>query len=157
MPEPDLTLHLSSHLRLGELAVVEPPEDLWARIAAAHRQRIGQAQARRRRFALGFLGVVVAGAIAGGWLIERDAADTIDWQARAQALELRLHAVDTQGTSAAIAPEALSELVSLDATLQAAYDSAADRDHVIALWKRRSELLRVLLQAREQNVEISRI
>jgi hypothetical protein len=158
MPEPDLSLHmLSGRLRLGELPVVEPPEDLWARIAAAQRQRAAQARSRRLRIALGSLGVIVTGAIAGGWLIGRDSVDEIDWQARAQALELRLHAADAPGSSGSMAPETLSELVRLDAALQAAYDGAADRDQVIALWRRRSELLSVLLRAREQNIEISRI
>lgn len=153
----DLTFAaLSQRLQLRELPVAEPAPDLWPRIVARHTRR--HRAARRRRNGLGIaaglaaaaLGVALGVSWRGGTAPER-----VDWQARAQALELELRA--TTGARGALSPDALGELARVDAALQAAYDEGADRARVGPLWKRRSELLSALLHAREQNVEISRI
>ena len=80
----------------------------------------------------------------------------VDWQARAQALELQLRALDA-GRPADAHGDADDELVRVDAALQAAYDDGGDRQQLEMLWKRRSELLNMLVRARAHNVEISRI
>src|SRR5438445_1807644 len=70
----------------------QPPADLWSRIEAAHGVRIRRR--RLRRLAVGgVFCVVLAGAIALRSLHTPSAAPEIDWQARAQALELQLLAM----------------------------------------------------------------
>jgi len=157
--EPDLTFReLAQRLHLGEPALVDPPADLWPRIAQAQRQRMQRARARRRTTWMAGFGVAVAGLVAG-LLVWLDRPETVDWQARAQALELQLHALDggEPARPLNVVIEAQSELARIDATLQAAYDEGADTATLNALWKRRSELLGALLRARQQNMEISRI
>lgn len=149
------------HLPLGRLPVVEPSPDLWPRIAAAQQQRLQRIRTRRR---LGFAGggaLALLIAIGLGSGVDRPVPrDAIDWQARAQALELQLRALAASrpgGTAAALAGATQNELVLIDAALQAAYDNGSERTRIDALWKRRSELLGALLQARTHDVEISRI
>ena len=84
----------------------------------------------------------------------------VDWQARAQALELQLRALrDGHGAHPdnAGALETQSEIARVDDALQAAYDTGAERDKLDLLWKRRSELLGALISVRQRHVEISRI
>ena len=160
MPESELTLHALGNRLLGELPVAEPPADLWPRIASAQRSRSARGRLRRRIMTTsGAAAIVIA---SGFWVVsyrQHEATVEIDWQARAQALELQLRALDVSAATpiARLSPEAFDELSSLDASLQSAYDNSADSGQLKVLWKRRSELLRLLLQARQQNVEISRI
>ena len=49
MSESDLTFReLAQRLHLGEPALLDPPADLWPRIAEAQRRRVQRARARRR-------------------------------------------------------------------------------------------------------------
>lgn len=154
----DLTSRFPSAARFDDLPVVEPSADLWQRIEQAHRARIRSAR-RRRIGAMGAFSVAVA-LIAGGVAVQTmrmHSGGAIDWQARAQALELQLRALDAGQPVEARGGDADGELVRVDAALQAAYDNGGDRQQLDALWKRRSELLNVLVRARTQNLEISRI
>jgi hypothetical protein len=156
---PELTFReLAQRLHLGVPALVEPPADLWSRIADAQRRRVQRARARRRAIWIAACGVVITG-VAVSLALWFDRPEQVDWQARAQALELQLHALDASGAAHPlnVVIQAQSELALLDAALQAAYDEGADTAHLNALWKRRSELLGALLRARQQNMEISRI
>jgi hypothetical protein len=83
--------------------------------------------------------------------------EDVDWQARAQALELRVRELERGQAPGTAAPEAQVALVRLDAALQAAYDAGAERAELNALWRRRSELLAALMHAHQDNVHITRI
>lgn len=162
MSEPELTFHeLTRHLRLRELPESEPSSDLWQRIARAHHGRVRRARVRR-----GIIGSSIAAAalaavlIVPGWLVRPTADGAIDWQARAQALELQLHALDASGSAQAVSAgllDAQSEIARIDDALQTAYDTGAGKEQLALLWKRRSELLGTLISVRQQHVEISRI
>jgi len=163
MSEPELTFHqLAQRLRLDELPLAEPSAELWSRIAAAHRQRARRAHGRRIAAWCAGCGVVLAALLGGtnGWFGAAPSSADVDWQARAQALELQLHALNSAPAphfDAVIGSDTQNELVLVDAALQAAYDEGAAQEHVNALWKRRSELLDMLVNARRHNMEISRI
>ncbi|MGH8041849.1 MAG: hypothetical protein ACREPN_07385 [Rudaea sp.] len=121
-----------------------PSPDLWSRIAGAHRAR----QRRRRLTAVSAVLVLIA-AVAMTLPAWRHAiAPTIDWRARAQALELQLDALPMPVNSSPMARLAESELARLDRNLQAAYDRGAPAADVAALWQRRSQLLNALLSVR---------
>ena len=158
MPE-DLTFAaLSQRLNLRELPIAEPSADLWPRIVAQQARR--RRSARRLSIGLCCVGVAAAAAVvvlaaALEWRQHVPLPGSVDWQARAQALELELRAADAKRGPLPV--DALSELARVDAALQAAYDDGADRARVGLLWKQRSELLSALLRARRENVEISRI
>lgn len=162
MSQPELSFHeLAQRLRLSELPVGEPSPDLWQRIADAHAGRLRRA--RRHRAVIGSsLAVLVLAAVlvAPKWLAPAARERDIDWQARAQALELQLHALQD---GAGARPEndgalaAQSEIARIDDALQAAYDTGARTDQLTLLWKRRSELLGTLISVRQRHVEISRI
>jgi hypothetical protein len=124
-----------------------PPADLWPRIAATHLTRRRQRQ--RLAVAGGALALVAALTFtAGTW--RHAATPAIDWQARAQALELQLDALPTPAASEPLARLAESELAHLDGNLQAAYDRGAPPRDLGPLWQRRSELLDALLSVRRQ-------
>jgi len=163
MSSSELNDEALPRLPLGRLPVVEPAPDLWLRIAAAQQQRLRRIRTRRR---FGFAGGAALAAalliaIGLGSGVDRSVPrDAIDWQARAQALELQLRALASNrpgGTAAALVGATQHELLLVDAALQAAYDNGSERGRIDALWKRRSELLGALLQARTNDVEISRI
>lgn len=163
MSQRELSRSDSGCLQLGRLPVMEPSADLWERIAAAHRQRTRRRRALRSG-AAAVGAVVLALAVASGWFGRFDngggpAAEGIDWKGRAQALEMQLHQVRGNGgtEAAGIARDARGELVLVDAALQAAYDDAAPRERLNALWKRRSELLGILLATHRRDIRISRI
>jgi hypothetical protein len=148
----------SPRLRLGALPVLEPSPDLWPRIAAAQ-ATVRRGTRRRRIGALLGCSAVLASA---AWLALpiRHAASNIDWQARAQALELEVRALEARDDPSqrlVLSADARTELVRIDAALQAAYDTGAGAEDLGMLWKRRSELLSALLQARGQDFETSRI
>jgi hypothetical protein len=163
MSEPELTFQeLTRQLRLRELPEIEPSTDLWQRIAGAHHRRVRRARARR--------GIIIGSSVAAaalaallivpGWLARPAADGVIDWQARAQALELQLHALEASGGAQAVSSGALdtqSEIARIDDALQTAYDTGAEKEQLSLLWKRRSELLGTLISVRQQHVEISRI
>ena len=127
--------------------------DLWPRIAAAHLTR----QRRRRvlRLAGGGLAaaalLVVALAVPA-WLARP--APAVDWQARAQALEIQLNALAARGEADGFVD---AELARIDASLQAAYDRGAPATEITPLWKQRSDLLGALLAARQRQVRLTRI
>lgn len=144
----------------------EPSADLWTRIEAAHATRT-----RRRR-----LHRLVAGGAAGAVLFASVAlvgvhslskapnrGAEIDWQARAQALEVQLQALrQGRDASAAIAATNASdpatvELEEVDHRLQAAYEHGAYSNELVPLWKRRSELLDTLITARKEGLKLTRI
>jgi hypothetical protein len=104
--------------------------------------------------------LLVAVLVVPKWLAPSATERDVDWQARAQALELQLRALrDSTGAHAdnAGALEAQAEIARVDDALQAAYDTGAERDQLELLWKRRSELLGALISVRQRHVEISRI
>lgn len=132
-----------------------PPADLWPRIAAAHAGR--RRQRRRLAASAGALALVATLTITVfAW--RHAATPAIDWQARAQALELQLDALPIPAaTNDPMARLAESELAHLDGNLQAAYDRGAAPRDLRPLWQRRSELLDALLSVRRQQVLPSRI
>ena len=126
-----------------------PPADLWPRIAATHLTRRRQRRGRRLAVAGGALALVAALAFTASTR-RHAAAPAIDWQSRAQALELQLDALPTPVASEPLARLAESELAHLDGNLQAAYDRGAPARDLDPLWQRRSELLDALLSVRRQ-------
>lgn len=151
--------------RLGE-ARPEPPHDLWARIETAHAKRV--AGRRRHRLISGsVLGVALIGVIAFAGLrpssVMPNRGGDVDWQARAQALELQLQALRgergaaTAAVAAYEADPAAIELDDIDHRLQVAYENGMYTNELVPLWKRRSELLDTLIAARKQGLKLTRI
>jgi len=140
----------------------QPPADLWTRIEAAHGVR---SQRRRlRRLAVGgMFCVALVSAVALHRLHAPSAAPEIDWQARAQALELQLLALEHENrvpvtTSANFdADPATGELAEIDRRLQVAYEHNNPVGQLVPLWKRRSELLDALIAARREGLTLTRI
>ena len=140
----------------------EPPIDLWARIEAAHGAR--RRRRRLRRFAAGGTFCI---ALVGAFALRSPqpplATPDVDWQARAQALELQLLAIEhgqraPAATAAAFdADPATSELAEIDRRLQAAYEHKTYASQLVPLWKRRSELLDALIAARKERLTLTRI
>jgi hypothetical protein len=162
MSEPELSFqNLAQRLRLRELPVGEPSPDLWQRIADTHAGRVRRARVRRGIVGSSLAAIVLlAILVVPKWLEPSAVQRDVDWQARAQALELQLRALrDNSGAQAdnAGALEAQSEITRVDDALQAAYDTGAEKDQLELLWKRRSELLGALISVRQRHVEISRI
>ncbi|MGH8123735.1 MAG: hypothetical protein ACREPT_13295 [Rudaea sp.] len=149
---------LAQHLQAAALAEPEPSADLWTRIAQAHARR--RAQRIRARYISGALAAALLCALAilatrwHGGTAHGD--ENIDWQARAQALELQLAALDRTQTTAD-AGDVEGELAHVDRLLQAAYDHPVYTNELIPLWKRRSELLNTLIVARKQGLALTRI
>ncbi len=155
MSTQELNFHALAQ-RLAAAPVSEPAPDLWSRIERAHLSR------RQRRRQLRFAGAsfaVIAGVavfLAASRLPE--AAGT-DWQARAQALEMQLHAraLSTAEIDNPLSLDTESELARVDGALQTAYDHGATKGELVPLWKQRSELLSALLAARRQSLAVTRI
>jgi hypothetical protein len=153
MAQPELTYAtLAQRVRLDELPLLEPSTQLWPRIAAA-RQRVVRRRRVRIVAGVGALALFVLLAIPV-WLPR--SGDTVDWQARAQALELQLRALAPAAGSADVGAMQL-EIANLDRTLQTAYDEGGDESRLSPLWKKRSELLDALLEARRRHLLINRI
>jgi hypothetical protein len=144
----------------------EPPADLWARIGKAHVTRVRRR--RLRRIAIGgVLGVALVGAIVVTEpLLPKNVVNKngTDWQARAQALELQLHTLESgsgkTATSADVAyrgDPAESELADIDGRLQTAYEHGGNNNELLPLWKRRSELLDTLIKARREGLTLTSI
>jgi len=161
MSDPIMTFHqFARRMRLDELPMLEPSAELWQKIAGAQQRRMRRARLRRMVLWCGSSFVVLAALIVGadGWFGRTQSSLDVDWQARAQALELQLRALDAGASArAGTAVDAQNELALVDVALQSAYDEGAEQQRVRALWKRRSELLSALVNARRQNMEISRI
>lgn len=156
-PESQLALR-----RIAE-ARPEPSADLWMRIEAAHATRTRRR--RRQRLVVGSAaGAVLFAAVA---LVGVHSLPTgsnrgseIDWQARAQALELQLQALQQERASSTVAyasDPAAVELEDVDHRLQAAYERGAYSNELVPLWKRRSELLATLITARKEGLKLTRI
>jgi hypothetical protein len=144
--------------RLAELPEFDPPESLWARIEAAHGARNAQ---RRRRF-FGAAGGALAASIALATLLlhplrsPNDAPDLLgSLRGESQRLEAQLSGAHLMHTSATLGTEL--ELRRLDTTLQHAYEHGADSAELAPLWRRRNELLGVLLQLQLPDQQISEI
>lgn len=157
MSEPELNFHDLAARLPASAAVHALPADLWPRIAAAHAVRRRQRRWQRLAAVGGGVALVAMLALApAGW--QRHAAPpAIDWQARAQALELQLDAMPTPVASDPMARLAESELGRLDSNLQSAYDRGAVPRDLAPLWQRRSELLDALLSVRRQQILPSQI
>jgi hypothetical protein len=130
--------------------------DLWPHIAAAHLAR--RRTRRIRRFAAGGTAVALLIAVSFfGWQSQRE-APTVDWQARAQALEIQLNQANAASQARQpFASDTEVELARVDRTLQAAYDRGARKNELLPLWKQRSELLSLLLAVRQQQLALTRI
>jgi hypothetical protein len=161
MSEPQLTFHeLSQRLRLRALPVGEPSADLWQRIVDTHQLHVRHTRIRRGIVGASFVAAaLVAFLLIPDWQAPPPADGAVDWQARAQALELQLHALaaGTPMRADGGALEAQLEIARIDGALQSAYDVGAGKSQLAPLWKRRSELLDMLISVRQQRVEISRI
>jgi hypothetical protein len=155
MAETELTLRdIVQRLPQADASHLPAP-DLWPRIAAAHLAR--SRRRRVQRYAAGGLlaaSVLLATLVTSNWLAK--SAPNVDWQARAQALELQLNALSASADSGnPIVVQA--ELARVDSALQAAYDRGATANELTPLWKQRSDLLSALLVARQQQVALTRI
>ena len=133
-------LQTSALLRTITNMESEPPVDLWSRIEAAHGTRVRRR--RLRRFlAGGMFSAALGGAVAlGGLRVASqmpNGSASIDWQARAQALELQLQALERDhgavGRTVARydAGPAATELADIDRRLQAM------RKKGLITWERR--------------------
>lgn len=141
-------------------ADIDPPDTLWSRIETVHAQN----KRRKMRVRLATAGLCAAAfAVVLSFGIHlpsrhRGAAD-VDWQARAQALEVQLRALaqDDDALQLHGSGETRAELLRVDLSLQAAYDRGAGKDELAPLWKRRSELLDALIEVRQQGLALTRI
>jgi hypothetical protein len=131
--------------------------DLWPRIAAAH---VARTRARRiRRVAAGgaALTLLISAAVFFG-LPSSHESPAVDWQARAQALEIQLNeATAAAPTKTPSTSDAEAELARVDRALQAAYDRGARKNELLPLWKQRGDLLSLLLAVRQQQLALTRI
>ncbi|MEP6940825.1 MAG: hypothetical protein ABI846_13755 [Rudaea sp.] len=147
-------------LRGQSLPDADPPADLWARIAHAHGVRL--VRRRRQRLAgIAFVAVAACATTIGYFQLHAMTStkpSAVDWQARADALELQLYAMQRDNQFGNAGSHGLeSELGTIDQSLQTAYESGAPASVLIPLWKRRSELLDTLIVARKQNLILTRI
>lgn len=131
---------------------------LWSRIQSAHTQRV----ARRRWQRLGACAVLAVAVASVALVYPRHAqheAERIDWQARAQALELQLAVLQSEHAAVAAVgtDDVTSELDAVDQRLRSAYESGPPIEDVSPLWQRRSELLDTLLAARKQGLALTHI
>jgi len=153
----ETTPNIPIPLRNELLVDAAPPSDLWTRIESTHRARVSRKH--RRRLGGAVLACAMGSVLTLGFFQVRPAPqEVVNWQARAEALELQLHALqrDSQVTAGS-SSELESELGDIDRTLQTAYEGGAPSDQLTTLWKRRSELLDTLIVARKQNLLLTRI
>lgn len=152
MAEQELTLREIVQ-RLPHAETAQVGADLWPRIAAAHLQRLRHRRVRRLAgFGLAAAAVAAVALAVPAWLMK--SAPAVDWQARAQALEIQLNAVTARSDNSGVVD---TELARIDAALQSAYDRGAAKNELVPLWKQRSDLLGALLTARQQQVTLTRI
>ena len=155
MSTQELNFHALAQ-RLSTAPMSEPAPDLWSRIERAHLSR--RQRRRRLRFAGASLAVVAVVAVLLAVSRLPESAST-DWQARAQALEMQLHARTAPAADIdnPLSMDTESELARVDGALQTAYDHGATKSELVPLWKQRSELLSALLTARRQSLLVTRI
>lgn len=138
----------------AEPAMLPPSADLWQRIATAHVAR-KRRRAMRRIAGVGSTAVLVIAMVTASVVKFRE-PPAVDWQARAQALELQLNEALAQ-RDVPLTGDTEEELERVDVALQAAYDRGADKTELVPLWKQRSELLSLLLSSRQQQLALTRI
>ena len=138
----------------AEPAMLPPSADLWQRIATAHVAR-KRRRAVRRVAGVGSAAVLVVAMITAGVIKLRE-PPAVDWQARAQALEMQLNEALAQ-RDVPLSADTEEELERVDLALQSAYDRGANKTELVPLWKQRSELLSLLLAARQQQLALTRI
>lgn len=147
-------------LQRQSLPDVDPPADLWSRIERAHGRRTSLRR-RRRLAGIALLAVAACATTVGYWQLHARtsvAPEAVDWQARAEALELQLYAMQRDNQFGNAGSHGLeTELGEIDQSLQTAYESGAPANVLVPLWKRRSELLDTLIVARKQNLILTRI
>ena len=165
MTDPTSPATTSILRRIAEVQT-EPPAGLWSRIETTHAKRT--ARRRRRRLAGGsvlaaaLIGIVSFSSLHSPSSMPGHGAD-VDWQARAQALELQLQTMEHGRDAPAVAlaandtDPATVELEDIDHRLQAAYERGVYTNELVPLWKRRSELLDTLITARKQGLKLTRI
>jgi len=152
---------MQSELTLRDIAAPAPPpdiaagDDLWPRIAAAHLAR----RRKRRWQRVAGAGMAAAFVIVAGVGFHRASVESssVDWEARAEALEIQLNQAEAMSPQMRVAADTESELARVDRALQAAYDRGAGKSELVSLWKQRSELLSVLLTVHQQQLAITRI
>jgi hypothetical protein len=138
----------------AEPMILPPSADLWPRIAAAHVAR-KRRRAMRRIVGMGSAAVFLIAVVTANVVKTRETA-AVDWQARAQALELQLNDAIAQ-RNAPPSGDTEEELERIDLALQSAYDRGANKKELVPLWKQRSELLSVLLAVHQQQLALTRI
>jgi hypothetical protein len=138
----------------AEPAMLPPSADLWQRIATAHGAR-RRRRTMRRIAGVGGAAVLVIAMVTVGVVKLRE-PPAVDWQARAQALELQLNEALAQ-RDLPMSGDTEEELERVDLALQSAYDRGANKTELVPLWKQRSELLSLLLAARQQQLAMTRI
>jgi len=147
-------------LQRKSLPDVDPPSDLWSRIERAHGTRVSLRR-RRRLAGIALFAVCACATTIGYWQLHARTAtapEVVDWQARAEALELQLYAMQRDNQFGNAGSHGLeTELGEIDQSLQTAYESGASANVLVPLWKRRSELLDTLIVARKQNLILTRI
>jgi len=131
---------------------------LWSRISVAHTRRVS----RRRWQRLGVCAALAVAIASVALVYPRHAqheAERIDWQARAQALELQLAMLQSEHAAVVSigADDIASELDTVDQRLRTAYEKGPPTEDVSPLWQRRSELLDTLLAARKQGLALTHI
>lgn len=138
----------------AEPSMLPPSADLWQRIATAHVAR-KRSRAMRRIAGAGSAVVLVIAMVTVGVIKFRE-PPAVDWQARAQALEMQLNEALAQ-RDLPMSGDTEEELERVDLALQAAYDRGANKTELVPLWKQRSELLSLLLASRQQQLALTRI
>ena len=116
----------------AEPAMLPPSADLWQRIATAHVVR-KRRRAMRRIAGVGGAAVLVIAMVTVGVVKWRE-PPAVDWQARAQALEMQLNDALAQ-RDLSLSGDSEEELERVDLALQAAYDRGANKTELVPLWK----------------------
>jgi hypothetical protein len=141
--------------RLAELPEFDPPAHLWARIDAAV-----VARKRRRTWGAAAAGGAIAASVAFALLLVRPvttpAPDAlVSLRSESQHLESQLASTTLVHSSATLSTE--MELQRVESALQFAYDHGADTQELAPLWRRRVDLLAVLLQLQQPDQQLSQI
>jgi len=141
--------------RLAELPEFDPPAHLWARIDAAV-----VARKRRRIWGAMATGGALAASAVFALMLVRPAATPgsdvlVNLRSQSQRLETQLASATLVHTSATLGTEL--ELQRVESALQFAYDHGADTQELAPLWRRRVDLLAVLLQLQQPDQQLSQI
>jgi hypothetical protein len=141
--------------RLAELPEFDPPAHLWVRIDAAV-----VARKRRRTWAAIAASGAIAASVAFALLMVRPVAapspdGLVTLRSESQHLENQLSSTSLVHSSATLGTEL--ELQRVESALQFAYDRGADTQELAPLWRRRVDLLAVLLQLQQPDQQLSQI